>query len=206
MSLARGTLLLAVLWGLIFPASRALAQGALDRVEKSLRKGGEKVEPGYLGAILDDRLDRGRGIRVRDVVERSPADAAGLKANDLIIAIGQSPVRQISDLSAVLQELPAGSRIAIEVVRGSEALKLDVVLGQRPPPGERRFENFGRIPGDDRPIPNPPPPLVVPEGAPGAAPPARPLTDAERIEQLERRLAELERRLAELEERLKARP
>ena len=47
---------------------------------------------GYLGLVGDDRLERGRGIRVLETLPKGPAARAGLRAGDLIVRVEGKPV------------------------------------------------------------------------------------------------------------------
>jgi predicted metalloprotease with PDZ domain len=102
-------------------------------------------EPGYLGLIGDERRDRGAGVRVVRVVEGSPAAAAGLEVGDLITAIDGQPVGSVAAMATQLQPRAAEDKVRVEINRAGAARTIEVVLGRRPPPGERPFE-FGRIP------------------------------------------------------------
>lgn len=156
----------------------------------------------YLGAVADDRNERGQGVRVLSVRPGSPADMAGLKPQDLVVGVANTRVRQMPDLTAILGRLSPGDKLGLEVIRGGRPLHVEVTLGQQPPAVSRPI---GTPP---EPIPAPPseqpPMLPVPEGpsispAPGTIPPA---SDAARIDQLQRRVDQLERRVEELERAL----
>src|SRR5262245_5513456 len=50
---------------------------------KAKEKEAEKpAERGYLGVITDEGTDKGRGVRVIEIVKGSPAEEAGLKVGD----------------------------------------------------------------------------------------------------------------------------
>jgi S1-C subfamily serine protease len=137
----------------------AWGQGVLRRVEERVREligeqGGllppaeratGAVEPGYLGLVADDRQDQGQGVRVMEIVAGGPAEKAGLKEGDLIVAIGQRRVRTMDDMAQALEGLRAGSRATFEVRRGNASLQAEVTLVQRPAQGQRKFPEFGRI-------------------------------------------------------------
>lgn len=106
----------------------------------------EGAEPGYLGIIADDRQDMGRGVRVVEALPQSPAAAGGLTAGDVIGRIDGQEVQSLADMAGVLQQAQVGQEVRFEVERGGELVELTVTLGQRPPPGERRFQDFGPIP------------------------------------------------------------
>jgi hypothetical protein len=204
--------------------SEAAGQSILKRLEQEIRQhvaedsaaaqadpSPSKRPPGYLGAIVDDTEDRGRGVRVLDIRPGGPADLAGLKDGDLITGVAGVRVRQTEDLADIMTVFPADSRVAFDVLREGGTEKLDVVLGQRESPA-------------DVPLPVPEAvPLPEPEADPGASPaqpaavppaptipdqadaaPAPPVANdlATEIELLHTRIAELEQRVEQLEQRL----
>ncbi len=59
-----------------------------------------------------------QGAYVGGVNPGSPAEAAGLKAGDVIVAVGNKPVRSVDDLSRALSHLDANSA-TLSVARGS---------------------------------------------------------------------------------------
>lgn len=67
------------------------------------------------------------GLLVRDVEDGSPADSAGLREGDLIVAAGGRDVRAIEDLQDVLEG--AKGRLDIRIVRGSEEHSVTATLG-----------------------------------------------------------------------------
>lgn len=70
-------------------------------------------------------------VRVESVFVGSPADKAGLKQGDLILAIDGAPVRDPAKLQGTLNTHPIGSRVQLEVKRGAQTLKLTSVLSKR---------------------------------------------------------------------------
>ena len=131
-------------------SSVAYAQPVLreleDRVRRQVEGDEAGDEPGYLGLVADDRQTAGRGIQVLEVVPKGPAEAAGLQPDDLIIAVGDREIRTMEDLATAVEPLPPGANVLFRVDRAGETLDLEVTLGRRPPPEERRFEEFGRVP------------------------------------------------------------
>jgi predicted metalloprotease with PDZ domain len=145
-------------------------------------------ERGYLGAVVDDKNDRGRGVRVLEVRTDGPAAKGGLKTGDLITAIATMRVRQLADMADVLSLYPPGDTVAIDVLRDDKPQQVKITLGRSP---------VASAPG----LPTATPPsataAVIPRLLPGAA------TDqTARIEQLQHRVDELEQRVAELEKAL----
>jgi serine protease Do len=142
------------------------------------------AEPGYLGMIGDSRQENGHGVRVQDVDPASPAAKAGLQADDLITAINGQPIHSDEDLGKILQPLSAGTKVTFQIQRQNQTQNVEATLDRRPPPEQRRYQNFGRLPSgplDETSQPSAtaaPPPATAPSSsvqfsAPGAmTPPA----------------------------------
>jgi S1-C subfamily serine protease len=119
-------------------AHTASAQDALERLERQLFPEGPAAPPaerGFLGLTTDDRAEAGQGTRVVKVRPGGPAETAGLRAGDLITAAGGAPVRSNENLAPVLRQAAPGARLPFDVVRENQTLKIEVVVGRRPPPG-----------------------------------------------------------------------
>lgn len=69
---------------------------------------------------------------VPDATGKSPAESAGLRPGDIIVAVNQSQVTGNSDLAGVLLALPPGTRVQVSVQRGSAKQQVTVTLGERP--------------------------------------------------------------------------
>jgi membrane-associated protease RseP (regulator of RpoE activity) len=114
--------------------------------------GASVAEPGYLGVVADDRQEKGAGVRVVELEAGGPAEQGGLKADDLITRINDTPVHDQSDMGPVLEKLTPGSKVKFVVDRSGQQQTVEVTLGKRPPAAQRRFEKFGAIP---EPLPDP---------------------------------------------------
>jgi membrane-associated protease RseP (regulator of RpoE activity) len=151
----------------------------------------------YLGAVVDDFRDRGRGVRIERVMPGGPAEKAGLRKGDLVTGLGGIRVRQMADFAAILEQVAPGSSLTFEVLRAENRLKIDVVFGSRS--GMEKMEP----PPLTLPVPEgtPPPPAARPPRSLSAPPTAviAPIDDRSRIELLERRIEQLERRIEQLE-------
>jgi S1-C subfamily serine protease len=62
-------------------------------------------------------LGRDRAVEIVEVIEGSPAAAAGLRAEDLVVAVDGLPVRGIDDLLRLLTADRIGRRCEVEIVR-----------------------------------------------------------------------------------------
>ncbi len=83
-----------------------------------------------LGTV-PDFAHPGPGVRVADVVPGSPAEAAGLRAGDVLLALGGA---RLEDLRAYQQALLAhapGDRVRLRLARGDAELEVEVTLAER---------------------------------------------------------------------------
>jgi membrane-associated protease RseP (regulator of RpoE activity) len=143
----------AMLW-----AAPLSAQSAFEQLEQQVQRDNARSaaglpaatppaqEPGYLGVIAEDRQGGGKGLNVIEVIAGSPAENAGLKAGDFITAIDGHAVHSMQDFERILSVAPAGKKLPFQITRSDKAQNVEVMLGQRPPPGQRRFGQFGQIP------------------------------------------------------------
>jgi hypothetical protein len=126
---------------------------------------------GYLGVVSDDKNDRGRGVRVTEVRQNSPAAAADIKVNDLITAVAGVRIRQMTDLKDVLDLYPAGSKIDIDLLRDNGAIHTSATLTKRPASLAAAARPAGPSPTPAiRPSVPEPPPAVL-EKQPNVPPP-----------------------------------
>jgi serine protease Do len=65
-------------------------------------------------------LGRDRAVEVVEVIDGSPAATAGLRAEDLVVAVDGIPVRGIDDLLRLLTGERIGKRSEIEIVRNGQ--------------------------------------------------------------------------------------
>jgi S1-C subfamily serine protease len=82
--------------------------------------GGSRPLPPRLVAELGSE----RGIEVVEVVEGSPAQAAGVRPGDIIVSAGGSGLADARDLQSLMTGDLVGKDFALTVVRGGEVLEL----------------------------------------------------------------------------------
>jgi serine protease Do len=78
---------------------------------------------------LADYFGTKEGVLVSSIAEDSPAARAGLRAGDVITAVGGVAVKTPIDLSRAIRVIPDGQEVAIAVVRNRQALTVKVKLG-----------------------------------------------------------------------------
>jgi serine protease Do len=100
-----------------------MSEGRFRRAYIGIAGGSRPLPP-----RLASRLGRHSAIEVVEVVEGSPAESAGLRAEDLIVEVDGVAVEQVNDL----QRLMAGERIGrsatVQVVRrGGDPISVEIV-------------------------------------------------------------------------------
>ncbi len=78
--------------------------------------GGARPLPPRIAALVG----RDNAVEVVEVIGDSPAARAGLRAEDLVVAIDGEPVRGVDDLQRLLSEDRIGADVNLSVVRGGE--------------------------------------------------------------------------------------
>ena len=67
------------------------------------------------------------GIAVAEVVEGSPAERAGIRPDDIIVAVDEHPVADAGDLQRLMIDEAIGRPMAVRVVRRDEPIELHAV-------------------------------------------------------------------------------
>ena len=87
---------------------------------------------GYLGIALGDRTDGGAGAVITEVQANSPADKAGLKVNDIVVAINGTSVTGQGSLIAVIRDASPGDKVTLTIDRDGTKKTLTATLVARP--------------------------------------------------------------------------
>ncbi|HEV2811008.1 MAG TPA: trypsin-like peptidase domain-containing protein [Acidimicrobiales bacterium] len=90
------------------------------------------IEGRDLDAASADASGIDGGAVVVNVVDASPADHAGLVADDVIVSISGTEVPSMSALVIALRDREPGEHVELEVLRGQERSSVDVQLTSRP--------------------------------------------------------------------------
>jgi serine protease Do len=76
-------------------------------------------------------LGQTHGVLVQDVIKNGPAEKAGLKAEDIILALNGKPIKDGDDLVNRVAELPIGSPAQISVDRSGKKMDFKVTIADR---------------------------------------------------------------------------
>ena len=110
--------------------SQATAKAKQPNKEEKPKEEERELLPAGLG-IMPDYSGEDPGVLVNAVSEDGAAEAAGIKANDLIIKIGKESIESLDDYMAVMADHYAGDKIKVTIERGDSELVLDVTLSAR---------------------------------------------------------------------------
>src|SRR5262245_35970230 len=100
-----------------------------------------RVVRGWLGISIQDLTDDlaagfgapGKGgVLVADVMKDSPAEAGGIRAGDIIVELGGTPVKEVTDLQKRVAAIPPGQSAVLTVLRDRKPTKLTVKIGEQP--------------------------------------------------------------------------
>jgi len=77
------------------------------------------------------KLPNSRGVIVNSVMKNSPAEKAGFKNGDVILALGDFKISNRNTLLGALQEYRTGQNVSFSVLRDEKNLKLEMELERR---------------------------------------------------------------------------
>ena len=106
-----------------------------DKVAKQLIKSGTATHA-YLGVSLDTAGatadgEKRAGAKITSVEGGSPADKAGLKKDDVVIAIDGKTTAQGSALTGYVRQYSANDKVKLTIIRDSKKQDIDVTLAER---------------------------------------------------------------------------
>ena len=106
-----------------------------DKVAKQLIESGAATHA-YLGVSLDTDGatadgEKRAGAKITSVEGGSPADKAGLKKGDVVIAIDGKTTSQGSALTGYVRQYSANDKVKLTVIRDSKKQDIDVTLVER---------------------------------------------------------------------------
>jgi S1-C subfamily serine protease len=119
----------------------AISMNTAIPVSRQLIENGKVIWP-WLGVSVADvtpvvaaerDLSVDAGVLVVAAVDGGPADKAGIREGDVIVALNNEPVTTVLELQASLrQQYNVGDSVAVTVVRGDDERTIDVTLEEMP--------------------------------------------------------------------------
>jgi photosystem II stability/assembly factor-like uncharacterized protein len=96
----------------------------------------------YLGVQGEDATG---GAKLTQITENSPAAKAGLKAEDLVVAVDKAEIKSYEPLVDRISAGKAGDKLTLKVRRGKEDKEIVVTLEDRPPdPREQMMQQMAQ--------------------------------------------------------------
>jgi serine protease Do len=118
----------------------AIPEGVVASAYPQLVKFGHIHQPA-IGALVQTitpelaaalRLKRDFGVIISDISPGGPADTAGLKIQDVVLNVDGGAISSLPQFAQNLYLHKTGEHAALEILRGSDRLKINVNLGERP--------------------------------------------------------------------------
>jgi periplasmic serine protease, Do/DeqQ family len=120
--------------GLGFAIPINLAKWVADQL---MAKG--RVVRGWLGVVIQEitpeiaeTIGVKEGILVAQVAPGSPAEKAGLKVGDIIVAVDGEKVREVRELQFRIMKTPPGTEITLTIIRGGKEQTIKAKVGEMP--------------------------------------------------------------------------
>ena len=103
--------------------------GLVALAPPAARGAGVETAKPWIGIAVENGA---RGVRVRKVMTRTPAEKAGLKAADEVLALDGAAVKSDAELIEKVQEKGVGQKVALRIWRGDRELTVVLALEARP--------------------------------------------------------------------------
>ncbi|MBL0142752.1 MAG: trypsin-like peptidase domain-containing protein [Betaproteobacteria bacterium] len=123
--------------GIGFAIPVGLARKVMEQIIEtgSVTRGWFGVEVANITPELADSLGLAgtHGAIVGGIERGSPADRAGIRLGDVIVAIGEKPVPDLTSTLNAIADIPPGKAVQVKVVRRNQEVALPVTVGRRKP-------------------------------------------------------------------------
>ena len=122
--------------GIGFAIPAATAKMVLDQLVQT-----GAVTRGWIGVAVQEltpelaeslKITDPRGTLITEVFSGTPADQAGMKAGDVLIAVDGKPVADSTGMLALISAIAPGKGAALKVIRAQTEVDLKVTVGTRP--------------------------------------------------------------------------
>ncbi|MDG1074980.1 MAG: trypsin-like peptidase domain-containing protein [Methylophilaceae bacterium] len=122
--------------GIGFAIPISIAKQVIEQIAKegSVTRGWVGVEAQNMTTELAESfgLKTASGALIAGILAESPADKAGLKAGDILIAINDRPVINSATMLNLIAALEPNKRATLSIVRAQKKLDIKILIGKRP--------------------------------------------------------------------------
>lgn len=124
--------------GIGFAIPTTLAQQVMEQIAAQ-----GNVTRGWIGIEAQDitpelaesfRLSKVQGALIAGVLRNSPADRAGLRAGDILVAIEGKPVTDSGTMLNLIAALKPNQKATVQIIRAGAMVDITIVIGKRPKP------------------------------------------------------------------------
>jgi serine protease Do len=121
--------------GIGFAIPSAIVRNVFDQIRKDGHV--HRGEIGISAQSITPELAAGLGLKrdwgviLGDVLPDGPADQAGLKPGDIILALDGKPMENARQFEVNLYRIPIQQKVTVEYQRGSDTLKAQVLVAER---------------------------------------------------------------------------
>jgi S1-C subfamily serine protease len=75
-------------------------------------------------------LDRANGALIELIFRETPAEAAGLRANDVVLQVDETVIRNDTHLINTISALPVGQKVKLRIWRDRKPMTVEVAIGE----------------------------------------------------------------------------
>ena len=125
--------------GFAIPANTA--KGTMEQIIKQ-----GSVTRGWIGAAVQEltpelaesfKLGDIKGVLITETIRNSPAENAGVRRGDILVAIDGQPIESWSAMLETVANLPPGKIVMVKLMRDGDEINLKLKIGKRPKPRTR---------------------------------------------------------------------
>lgn len=124
--------------GIGFAIPATLARQVMEQIvaQGNVTRGWIGIEAQDITPELADsfRLSKVQGALVAGVLRSSPAERAGLRAGDILLAIEGKPVIDSGSMLNLIAALKPNQKATVQIVRAGEIISVSILIGKRPKP------------------------------------------------------------------------
>ena len=131
--------------GIGFAIPVSLARQVMEQIAVS-----GSVTRGWIGIEAQDitpelaesfKLAQARGSLIAGVLRNSPAEVAGIRAGDILLAINDKEVSDSSSMLNLIAVLKPNEKAVLKIARAEKELSIKVTVGKRPKPAVNPKQN-----------------------------------------------------------------